>query len=68
LIGILAPQILNKTTSEDEEEDSDHSMGNGKHLNYNLEEREVHSQGNYKDALSFADLENQSLVELIELD
>lgn len=68
LIGILAPQILNKVRSDQEEEELDVSRKDSNHEIHSPFESESHAQINLKDSLSFADLENQSLVELLELD
>jgi len=58
LIGILAPHILNKQTSDDENEISIDGNEN--------QPSEIKIPQNFNDCLTFADIENQTFLELIE--
>ena len=67
LIGILAPHILNKNNPDEDEKDQEHS--NKDRINTQNSDGNHNLQyDNYKDWLSFADLENQSFLELIDLE
>lgn len=64
LISIIAPHILNKSHSEDEEQESSHSQGNSQ--SSNGKDKDQTPQESFRDCLSFADIENQSFLELID--
>lgn len=64
LISILIPHILNRSSS-DEEDDGDYSHNDEESHGKDNDE---HSQEQDNNCLSFADLENQSFLELIDLE
>lgn len=67
LIGILAPQILNKNNPDEDERDQQH-VSKEKSLTPDGANQSASRFERYKDCLSFADIENQSFLELVDLD
>ena len=65
LISIIAPHILNKHHSDEEEQDSSNSQV-AHSPNSSEKEKDHNPQESFKDCLSFADIENHSFLELID--